>query len=149
MDPRCGYFGKNSSSHLANKRKLLTIFFYRCTFKLNSLFLLISFNGNGNLLSERKSSSKAKHRSHVEVETLFKLVSSSLETKFKANSQEFAVAYLCCKQDEVWRSTLRFLQSLVARLVIRFSSTQCTSSHGRELFEMKQITICHEYGLKI
>lgn len=43
---------------------------------------------------------------------------------------------------------LRFLLALRRKAVIRNSSTQFTSSHGRELFEMKQTSICHEYGLE-
>lgn len=50
------------------------------------------------------------------------------------------------KSDEV---NLRFLRSLLTKFVIRNSGTRCRSSRGHEQFEMKQITIYHEYGLKI
>ena len=52
------------------------------------------------------------------------------------------------KFDEV---NLRFFRSpgLATKIVIRNSSNPFTSSHDRELFEMKQATICYEYGLKV
>lgn len=81
---------------------------------------------------------------------LLKLVSTILEWKARAKFTRscycFTFALHLMKFDEV---NLRFLRSLATTIVIRNSGNLLTSSLALELFEMKQTTICHEYGLKI
>ena len=70
----------------------------------------------------------------------------ALETKFSTKSHQVVVVYLFFTFDEGWKSTS--VVSWVPRHNSghRKLSIRLTSSHDRELFEMKQTTICYEYG---
>ena len=80
---------------------------------------------------------------------ILKLPSSFLETKSREKSQEGAIANLRFTFDKVWWSTSAVFS--VPRHDHYHQKLQHSVRHhtAAKLFEMKQTTICHEYGLKL